>query len=106
MTTEERARYEAKKARREAVLKAQAAKMGKSLEDHGFLKWTDISTSRWQTLYENLFGESLQFHQDYLLEDTLVHRPVFVAYRWTLSYVVEGLILLLFVVGGIRLWYQ
>ena len=99
MTTEERARYEAKKARREAVLKAQAAKMGKPMEDHGFLKWTDISTSRWQTLYENLFGESLQFHQDYLLEDTLVHRPVFVAYRWTLSYVVEGLILLLFVVG-------
>ena len=99
MTTEERARYEAKKARREAVLKAQAAKMGEPMEDHGFLKWTDISTSRWQTFYENLFGESLQFHQDYLLEDTLVHRPVFVAYRWTLSYVVEGLILLLFVVG-------
>ena len=54
MTTEERARYEAKKARREAVLKAQAAKMGEPMEDHGFLKWTDISTSRWQTFYEIL----------------------------------------------------
>ena len=29
----------------------------------------------------------------------LVHRPVFVPYRWTLSYIVEGLILLLTVAG-------
>jgi hypothetical protein len=72
------------------------------MEDHGFLKWTDISTSRWESAYENLFGESLQFHQDYLLEDTLVRRPVFVKYRWTLSYVVEGLILLLAVAG---IWF-
>ena len=40
--------------------------------------------------------------QDYLLEDTLVRRPVFVKYRWTLSYVVEGLILLLAVAG---IWF-
>jgi len=100
MTTEERARYEAKKARREAVLKAQAAKMGEPMEDHGFLKWTDISTSRWQTFYENLFGESLQFHQDYLLDDVLRHRPVIVPYRTALPYVVET-ILLLFFLGGL-----
>jgi hypothetical protein len=99
MTTEERAQYEAKKARREAVLQMQKEKMGKPMEDHGFLKWTDISTSRWKTTYENLFGEALQFHQDHFLEDTLVQRPVFVPYRWTFSYVVEGLILLLFVAG-------
>ena len=63
------------------------------------MKWTDITTSRWQSAYENLFGESLQFHQDYFLEDTLVHRPVFVKYRWVLSYVVEALIVLLAVAG-------
>ena len=69
------------------------------MEDHGFLKWTDITTSRWQSVYENLFGESLQFHQEFFLEDTLVHRPVFVAYRWIHSYIIEGLLLLLFVIG-------
>lgn len=102
MTTEEKAQYDEKKAKREQRLKRQAAKTGKPMEDHGFLKWTDISTSRWESAYENLFGESLQFHQDYLLEDTLVRRPVFVKYRWTLSYVVEGLILLLAVAG---IWF-
>lgn len=99
MTTEEKALYEQKKARREAVLQLQKEKMGKPMEDYGFLKWTDISTSRWQTIYENLFGESLQYHQDYFLEDTLVHRPVFVEYKWAWSYVVEGLLLLLVLAG-------
>ena len=102
MTTEEKAQYDEKKAKREQRLKRQAAKTGKPMEDHGFLKWTDISTSRWESAYENLFGESLQFHQDYLLEDTLVRRPVFVKYRWTLSYVIEVLILLLAVAG---IWF-
>ena len=102
MTAEEKAQYDEKKAKREQRLKRQAAKTGKPMEDHGFLKWTDISTSRWESAYENLFGESLQFHQDYLLEDTLVRRPVFVKYKWTLSYVVEGLILLLAVAG---IWF-
>lgn len=99
MTTEEKALYEQKKARREAVLQLQKEKMGKPMEDYGFLKWTDISTSRWQTIYENLFGESIQYHQDYFLEDTLVHRPVFVEYRWAWSYVVEGLLVLLVLAG-------
>ena len=102
MTAEEKAQYDEKKAKRELRLKRQAAKTGKPMEDHGFLKWTDISTSRWESIYENLFGESLQFHEDYLLEDTLVRRPVFVKYRWTLSYVVEGLILLLAIAG---IWF-
>jgi len=99
MTPDEREKFEQKKARREVVLRRQAAKTGKPMENYGFLKWTDISTSRWQTTYENLFGESLQFHKDYFLEDVLVRRPVFVSYHWTLSYVVEALILLLFVAG-------
>ena len=99
MSPDDKRRYEAKKAKREALLRRQAAKSGTPMEDHGFLKWTDITTSRWQSVYENLFGESLQFHQKHFLEDTLVHRPVFVAYRWIHSYIIEGLLLLLFVIG-------
>ena len=102
MTPEERTKYEEKKAKRDVVLKRQAAKTGTPMENYGFLKWTDISTSRWQSTYENLFGESIQFHQDYFLEDTLVHRPVFVPYRWTLSYCIETLTVLLFVAG---IWF-
>ena len=102
MSNREKEIYEAKQANRRVRLQQQAAKMGKPMENHGFLKWTDISTSRWQTAYENLFGESLQFHQDHLLEDVLVQRPVFVPYRWTLSYIIEALILILAAVG---IWF-
>ena len=102
MSPEERARYEAKKARREAVLKRQAAKTGKPMEDHGYLKWTDISTSRWQTIYENLLGETIQFHRRHFLEDTLVGRPLFVPYLSVFSYVIEALVVLLALVG---VWY-
>jgi len=99
MSPKERERFEKKKAQREKVLRHQAAKTGKPMEDHGFLKWTDISTSRWQSVYENLFGESVQFHQQHFLEDTLVHRPVFVTYDWVWSYVMEAIVVLLFMVG-------
>lgn len=102
MADAERAQYEARKARRQVILNRQAAKTGKPMEDKGFLKWTDISTSRWETIYENLFGESLQFHKEYFLEDVLVRRPVFVPYQWRLCYAVEGCILLLFVAG---IWF-
>jgi len=99
MTPEEKVKFEEKKAKRQEVLRRQAAKTGKPMEDHGFLKWTDISTSRWQSVYENLFGESVQFHQQHFLEDTLVHRPVFVAYDWMWSYWIEALVVALFIVG-------
>lgn len=102
MSPEEKARYEAKKARREAVLKKQAEKTGKPMEDHGYLKWTDISTSRWQTIYENLLGETIQFHRRHFLEDTLVGRPLFVPYLSVFSYVIEALVVLLALVG---MWY-
>jgi hypothetical protein len=99
MSPEERARYEAKKARREAVLRRQAEKTGKPMEDHGYLKWTDISTSRWQTVYENLLGETIQFHRRHFLEDTLVGRPLFVPYLSVFSYVIEALVVLLALAG-------
>ena len=102
MSPEERARYEAKKTRREAVLRRQAEKTGKPMEDHGYLKWTDISTSRWQTIYENLLGETIQFHRRHFLEDTLVGRPLFVPYLSVFSYVIEALVVLLALVG---VWY-
>ena len=102
MSPNERARYEAKKARREAVLRKQAEKTGKPMEDHGYLKWTDISTSRWQTIYENLLGETIQFHRRHFLEDTLVGRPLFVPYLSVFSYVIEALVVLLALVG---VWY-
>ena len=99
MSPEERKTYEAKQARRELRLKLQKEKAGQPMEDHGFLKWTDISTSRWQSVYENLFGESLQFHRQHFLEDTLVGRPVFVKYDTVFNYIIEGLILLLALAG-------
>ena len=99
MSPEDRKTFEAKQARRELRLKLQKEKAGQPMEDYGFLKWTDISTSRWQSVYENLFGESLQFHRQHFLEDTLVGRPVFVKYDTVFNYIVEVLILLLALAG-------
>lgn len=64
-----------------------------------FARWTDIGTDRWSSLVENFFGESLQLHPDYLLEDTLRGRPVMVEYRSWLNYAVELLLVALFVAG-------
>ncbi len=79
--------------------KVLAEKMGQPMTNHGFLQWTDISTSRWQSLVENLFGESIQLHRDHLLEDIFGRRPVIVHYRCAANYVVESLLVLLFVAG-------
>ena len=102
MTPKQRARYESKKARREVMQQQQAAKKGKPMEDKGFLKWTDVSTSRWQTVYENLFGEAIQFHRLHFLEDTLVKRPVFVPYLSVFSYFVEAVVVILALLG---IWF-
>ena len=64
-----------------------------------FIGWTDISTSRPATIVENLFGESLQLHSSYLLQDTLRSRPVVVPYDWAINYIVEALIAVLFLAG-------
>ncbi len=72
---------------------------GKPMAEGGFMKWTDATTSRLATAVENLFGESIQLHQDYLLQDTLRSRPVIVPYRWAANYVVEALLVALFAAG-------
>ena len=67
-----------------------------------FMQWTDISTPRWPSMVENVFGEPLQLHQDNLLEDVRTKRPEIVHYRCVMNYVVEGLLVLLFVAG---IWF-
>lgn len=72
---------------------------GQPIAQVEFLNWSDISTSRSATCIENLFGESLILHREHLLEDTLASRPVIVRYRSVLPYVVESLIVGLFLCG-------
>lgn len=74
---------------------------GKALvEKVPLLEWSDITTPRLQSVVDNLFGESLQLHRDYLLEDVQQTRPVFVGYRWIINYVVEAVVLLLLLAGA------
>lgn len=75
---------------------------GKPIAKGEFMNWTDATTSRWQTAVENLFGESVQMHQRYLLCDTLRDRPVIVRYNTRFNYAVEAVIFMLFVCG---IWY-
>ncbi len=72
---------------------------GKAISDKPFLKWTDIETSRMESIVENLFGEGIQLHQEYLLKDHSVSRPTFVKYSWPVSYIFEAVVLLLFALG-------
>lgn len=93
--------------KREAHKKAEAKKkrgprQGAPITTKGFLRWTDVTTSRWDASVENLFGESIQLHQDYLLGDVMRSRPMVVRYRWWINYGVEAIIVLLFFAG---LWY-
>jgi hypothetical protein len=72
---------------------------GKPIAKGEFSRWTDISTPRGVSIVENLFGESIQLHPDHLLQDTLRARPVIVNYRWAVCYVVEAIIVALFLIG-------
>ena len=85
------------------------AHQGKAAGDGLITKLMDVSTPRTQTLIENFFGESIQLHQDYALKDLSWNRPVFVTYSWWINYLVEIVVVLLFVMGvvkGIRSRYM
>lgn len=88
--------------RREQHRQASFTHQGKPIRKGGLWSLTDMTTNRWESAVENLFGESLLLHQDHLLGDTLRDRPVIVKYRWKVNYVVEGLLMFLFLWG---IWY-
>lgn len=79
--------------------KAKRVRQGRPIGNGEFLRWTDITTSRVQSVVENLFGESIQLHQKHLLEDEFRQRPMIVHYSSWLNYVVEALVVLLFIIG-------
>ena len=91
-------------ARRDSIAKAKPKtvrprKNGKPIANGEFIGWTDVTTSRSESIVENLFGESIQLHEDYLLGDVLKTRPMMVHYRHVFNYAIEAVIVLLFIVG-------
>lgn len=87
------------KAQVEADQKRKKDIHGTRIKDKGVLSWADLSVSRSQSLIENVFGESLILHKDHLLQDVGTHRPIFVRYQSMLPYILEGIIVALFVAG-------
>lgn len=79
--------------------KKKTGKQGRPIADTGMMRWSDMTTPRTATVVENLFGEPIQFHRQHFLGDIFHHRPVFVRYDWTVNYLVEGLVVLLFLAG-------
>lgn len=79
--------------------KKKRVSKGAPISHKQFLDWTDVTTSRTESIVENLFGESIQIHQDYLLGDVMRSRPIIVNYRYAINYVVEGVIALFFILG-------
>lgn len=82
-----------------APKKKRVAKKGAPLIQGEFMRWTDVTTPRWASTVENLFGESIQLHPDYLLQDEYRSRPMIVTYRWPANYAVEAVIVALFAIG-------
>lgn len=72
---------------------------GKPMMEGEFMRWTDITTNRWDVATECLFGEGIMLHENYLLSDVLVNRPVIVKYRNWFNYIVEALLVALFMIG-------
>ena len=79
--------------------RAVYAHQGKPINNTEFGQWTDISTPRWESMVENIFGEPIQLHDDHLLGDVLRNRPVIVKYKHVVNYIMESIIALLFVAG-------
>ena len=77
----------------------QRTHLGQPVGDGVITKLMDVSTPRIPTIVENFFGESIQLHQRSLLKDVSWERPIFVEYNWSLNYIIEAFIVLLFVVG-------
>lgn len=73
--------------------------VGKHIEGEGMMRWTDLTVSRTDALVHNIFGETLQLHDDHLLADMMLNRPEVVRYNYVVNYVVEGFIVLLFLLG-------
>ena len=76
------------------------SRTGTQVANNRFFEWTDLSSSRTDAIIENLFGESIQLHQEHVLEDVNKSRPIIVRYSCVLNYIAEGMIILLFL-GGI-----
>ena len=89
----------AKQLARNEARKKRGPKQGAPSLKGEFMNWTDATSSRTQSIVENLMGESIQLHQDYVLQDELRHRPMFVNYRYAFNYIVEALIIILFLAG-------
>lgn len=77
----------------------QRTHLGQPVGDGVITKLMDVSTPRVPTIVENFFGESIQLHQRSLLKDVSWERPIFVEYNWSVNYIIEAFIVLLFVVG-------
>ena len=89
----------AKQLARNEARKKRGPKQGAPIMKGEFMNWTDATSSRTLSSVENLMGESIQLHQDYVLQDELRHRPMFVNYRYAFNYIVEALIIILFLAG-------
>lgn len=89
----------AKQLARNEARKKRGPKQGAPIMKGKFMNWTDATSSRTLSIVENLMGESIQLHQDYVLQDELRHRPMFVNYRYAFNYIVEALIIILFLAG-------
>lgn len=77
----------------------QRTHLGQPVGDGVITKLMDVSTPRVPTIVENFFGESIQLHQRSLLMDVSWERPIFVEYNWSVNYIIETFIVLLFIVG-------
>ena len=84
---------------RKVVQKKPKKRIVEPISEQGFLKWSDMTTPRLKSVWHNLFGESIQLHEKDLLRDSQFGRELFTKYNHTYNYIVEILLVLLFLCG-------
>jgi len=88
----------AAKMRRMAAFRKQ--QQGQAIDEtDGLLRFSDVSTSRWRGVKDNLMGETFLLHDDHLLQDIQRDRPIFVSYRGWFCPLIELIVALMMVCG-------
>lgn len=76
------------------------SRTGRPFVQGEFMRWSDATTPRVPSIVHNMLGEGVQLHRQHLLQDEFAgRRPMFVHYESAFNYVVEALVVLLFVIG-------
>lgn len=87
-------------ARKDSIARFMTARVnGVPKSDIMYLNLINTDVNHIEGTVEWFWGESIQMHQDYLLEDIAKGRPLTIHYRYWWNYAINGFVAILFLLG-------